>query len=94
MAFYLEITENTIAKLRPKLSSELDFGESHPLAAGTRRELQSYAYADEEGRFNGHIKFAIANPEDLGGAENFCGHHFQSHDEKTITLENSNRHSS
>jgi len=30
----------------------------------------------------------------LGGAENFCGHHFQSHDEKTITLENSNRHSS
>jgi hypothetical protein len=64
MAFYLEITENTIAKLRPELSSELNFGESQPLASGTRRELQSYAYADEGGRFNGHIKFAIANPED------------------------------
>lgn len=64
MAFFLEITENTLAKLRPKLSSELYVGETQPLAAGARIELQSYAYADASGRFNGHIKFAIANPED------------------------------
>jgi hypothetical protein len=64
MAFFLEVTENTLAKLRPQMSSDLFLGETQPLAAGTRLELQSYAYADEGGRFNGHIKFAIANPED------------------------------
>lgn len=65
MVFYLEITKNTLAKLRPKLSSELFAGETQPLAAGAKFELQSYAYADESGSFNGHIKFAIANPEDF-----------------------------
>lgn len=64
MAFFLEITENTLAKLQPKQSSELRPGELQPLAQGLRIELQSYAYADEGGGFNGHIKFAIANPED------------------------------
>lgn len=65
MAFFLEVTRNTVAKLRPKLSSELAVGETQPLAEGTRLELQSYAYADEEGPFDGHIKFAITNPEDF-----------------------------
>lgn len=64
MPFYLEITANTLAKLRPKQSTQLLIGETQPLAENTRLELQSYAYADEGGRFNGHIKFAIAAPED------------------------------
>ena len=64
MAFFLEVTENTLAKLRPKQASELRPGELQPLAKGLRIELQSYAYADNEGNFNGHFKFAIANPED------------------------------
>jgi hypothetical protein len=64
MPFFLEVTENTLAKLQPKQASELRPGELQPLAKESRLELQSYAYADEGGRFNGHIKFAIANPED------------------------------
>ncbi len=67
MAFFLEITENTLAKLRPKQSAELRPGEIAPLAKGLRLEIQSYAYADEGGSFNGHIKFAIANPENWIG---------------------------
>lgn len=64
MPFFLDVTENTLAKLRPKQSSDLMPSEIQPLAKGTRLELQSYAYRDEGGEFNGHIKFAIANPED------------------------------
>lgn len=64
MPFTLEILENTLAKLRPRQASELRLGETQPLAKGTALELQSYAYADEGGKFNGHVKFAIANPED------------------------------
>jgi hypothetical protein len=67
MPFFLEVTENTLAKLQPKQATELRPGELQPLAEGLRIELQSYAYGDQEGRFNGHIKFAIANPEDWLG---------------------------
>ncbi|PSN10905.1 hypothetical protein C7293_26365 [filamentous cyanobacterium CCT1] len=64
MAFILEVTENTLAKLQPKLAIDLRPDETQALAKGTTLELQSYAYADEGRRFNGHIKFAIANSED------------------------------
>lgn len=64
MPFFLEVTANTLAKLRPEQATQLYVGETQPLAEGSRLELQSYAYADEGGPFNGHIKFAIANPED------------------------------
>jgi hypothetical protein len=64
MAFFLEVTENTLAKLQPKPAAELLANQVQPLAKGKRLELHSYAYADAAGRFNGHIKFAIANPDD------------------------------
>lgn len=64
MALFLEITENTLAKLRPQLAIDLMPEQTQALAKGTSLELQSYAYADEGGRFNGHIKFAIAREED------------------------------
>jgi len=48
MPFFLEVTENTLAKLQPKQATELRPGELQPLAEGLRIELQSYAYGDEE----------------------------------------------
>jgi hypothetical protein len=55
----LRVTNDTIFKLRPEASSKLSAEEMYNVKAGTTFEIQSYAYADINGDFNGHIKFAL-----------------------------------
>ncbi|MEB3355871.1 MAG: D-Ala-D-Ala carboxypeptidase family metallohydrolase [Synechococcales bacterium] len=55
----LYVTEDTIFKLRPQQSIELSTSEQYAVKAGTAYDLQSYAYADITGDFNGHIKVAL-----------------------------------
>jgi Peptidase M15 len=57
----LRVTRDTVLKLRPDLSSELSPEEVYSVKAGTTYEIQSYAYADVRGDFDGHIKFALKN---------------------------------
>jgi hypothetical protein len=57
----LRVTQNTVFKRRPLPASELAPEELYSVSAGATLELQSYAYADANGEFDGHIKFAIAN---------------------------------
>lgn len=57
----LKVTENTLFKLRPELSSELAPEDIYEVSAGATFEIQSYAYANANGDFDGHIKFALAN---------------------------------
>lgn len=55
----LRITQNTLFKLRPEQSGSLKPNEVYAVMAGMTFPLQSYAYADINGDFNGHIKFAL-----------------------------------
>jgi hypothetical protein len=55
----LRITRNTNLKRRPVPSSSLNPEEISAIAAGQSIALQSYAYADAQGDFSSHIKFAI-----------------------------------
>lgn len=64
MVKVLDVTQNTLFKRRPLQSTELRPEELYPAPEGVELELQSYAYADETGDFNNHIKFAIANQSD------------------------------
>ena len=61
----LRITRDTILKRRPLPSSMLAGSESSAIAAGQSIELQSYAYADAQGDFSSHIKFAIRSRADF-----------------------------
>ena len=56
----LKITEDTVLKRRPEQALELEPADLSPVKAGTTFNIQSYAYADAEGSFKGHIKFALA----------------------------------
>ncbi|MGJ3247882.1 MAG: YcbK family protein [Elainellaceae cyanobacterium] len=58
---FLRVTRDTLFKLRPEQSSKLTDEEVFSVKAGTTYEIQSYAYADADGDFNGHIKFALEN---------------------------------
>jgi Peptidase M15 len=55
----LRVTEDTVFKLRPEQSSALSAEDLYSVKAGTTYEIQSYAYANALGDFNGHIKFAL-----------------------------------
>lgn len=55
----LRITQNTVLKLRPEQAITLSAQELYSVTAGTVFPLQSYAYADVNGSFQGHIKFAL-----------------------------------
>jgi hypothetical protein len=55
----LRVTRDTVFKLRPEQSSQLSAEEKFSVAAGTALGIQSYAYADVNGDFNGHIKVAF-----------------------------------
>jgi hypothetical protein len=55
----LRITQNTLFKLRPEQSGSLKPNEVFAVMAGMTFPIQSYAYADINGDFNGHIKFAL-----------------------------------
>lgn len=63
-AFILQVTENTVFKRRPVQSSQLAPEEQAPVAVGTRLVLSSYAFADEQGSFNDHIRFALKYVKD------------------------------
>jgi hypothetical protein len=62
MAQILKITRDTLLKRRPLQSEELPTEELHGAARGVEYEIESYAYADANGDFDGHIKFVIKNP--------------------------------
>lgn len=55
----LRVRENTVFKLRPEPSASLTSEELYNVSAGETFEIQSYAYADAQGDFQGHIKFAL-----------------------------------
>jgi hypothetical protein len=55
----LRINRDTQFKLRAEPLVQLSNNERHNVRAGTVYEIQSYAYADADGDFNGHIKFAL-----------------------------------
>ncbi len=57
----LRIRQDTLFKLRPEPGSTLAAEEIYSVKAGTTFEIQSYAYADANGPFDGHIKFALKN---------------------------------
>lgn len=55
----LRITQSTVFKLRPEQASTLTPSELYAVSAGATFPLQSYAYADITGSFQGHIKFTL-----------------------------------
>lgn len=55
----LRVTASTLLKLRPEQSSQLTSAELQPVSAGSTFEIHSYAYADINGDFAGHIKVAF-----------------------------------
>ena len=57
----LRVTRDAFLKLRPEPSNELSPAEVQTVKAGQTYEIHSYAYADINGDFNGHIKFALKN---------------------------------
>lgn len=57
----LKVKEGTYFKLRPEPVSSLTSEELYRVSAGEAFEIQSYAYADAQGDFRGHIKFALQN---------------------------------
>ncbi len=61
MVQILTIVQNTLFKLRPEQASQLGDREKYAVSAGTTFELHSYAYADVNGDFNGHIRVALRN---------------------------------
>jgi len=63
--FVLRVTRSTLFKRRPVQSSQLPANERANVAQGTAWILQSYAYADAQGDFNDHIKFALKYPKDF-----------------------------
>jgi len=63
--FVLRVTRNTFFKRQPKPSSQLSPSQLHSVSQGTTWILQSYAYADAQGDFNSHIKFALKYEKDF-----------------------------
>lgn len=55
----LRVTKDTFFKLRPEQALALTPQEVYPVSEGKTYEILSYAYADTNGTFNGHIKFAL-----------------------------------
>lgn len=64
MTQYLQITQDTVFKRLPLQSSQLAASDKVAIAKGNKYVLQSYAYADAEGDFDGHIKFALGEAKD------------------------------
>ncbi len=61
----LRVSRDTVLKQRPVQSSVLPEDEKHAVASGDSFLLHSYAYADAQGDFSSHIKFAIRYPKDF-----------------------------
>jgi Peptidase M15 len=76
----LEIDQNTILKRQPIDAAKLAANEKVNISKGKTIDLHSYAYADAKGSFNGHIKFAIADPDDyINGFSNWYVPEQQAH---------------
>ncbi|MBD1914735.1 DUF882 domain-containing protein [Phormidium sp. FACHB-322] len=63
-AFVLRVTQNTLFKRRPVDSGQLASNEQVAASPGTTIVLSSYAFANAQGSFNGHIRFAIKYVKD------------------------------
>ncbi|PZV07917.1 MAG: peptidase M15A, partial [Leptolyngbya sp.] len=63
-AFVLRVTANTLFKRRPVDSSQLAPSERVQASPGTTLVLSSYAFANAQGSFNGHIRFALKYVKD------------------------------
>ncbi|MEO1147130.1 MAG: D-Ala-D-Ala carboxypeptidase family metallohydrolase [Cyanobacteria bacterium J06638_22] len=63
--FVLRVTRNTFFKRQPEPSSQLSPTQLHSVNQGTVWILHSYAYADRQGDFNRHIKFALKYEKDF-----------------------------
>lgn len=61
----LWINVGTLLKRRPLDSNLLSANETVAVSRGQTYDLQSYAFADSQGNFNNHIKFAIRDAEDF-----------------------------
>ena len=61
----LWINTGTLLKRRPLDSTLLNPNETVAVRRGQTYNLHSYAFADSQGNFNNHIKFAIRNPSDF-----------------------------
>ncbi|MEB3290653.1 MAG: D-Ala-D-Ala carboxypeptidase family metallohydrolase [Leptolyngbya sp.] len=67
-AFVLRVQRNTPFKRRPLAASQLAADEMVTVTQGTTFVLSSYAFADAQGRFNGHIRFTFKYvKDDLAG---------------------------
>lgn len=55
----LSIIRDTFLKREPKQSSTLAADQLYRISAGTQLEIHSYAYADGETDFSGHVRFAL-----------------------------------
>lgn len=56
----LRINQDTLFKLRPEQASNLSDREKFFVSSGRTFEIQSYAYADISGDFEGHVRVALA----------------------------------
>jgi len=63
-AFLLRITQDTVFKRRPLPSSQLSSNEQSPVSIGSEFIIDNYAFADAQGPFNSHIKFALKYVKD------------------------------
>ncbi|MGB3136045.1 MAG: D-Ala-D-Ala carboxypeptidase family metallohydrolase [Nodosilinea sp.] len=63
-ALVLRVTQNTLFKRRPVDSSQLAPNEQANAQLGTTLVLSSYAFANAQGSFNGHIRFALKYVKD------------------------------
>lgn len=62
--FVLRVTQSTLFKRRPVDNAQLAPGEQVQASPGTALMLSSYAFADAQGPFNGHIRFALKYVKD------------------------------
>ncbi|MBE9179156.1 DUF882 domain-containing protein [Oculatella sp. LEGE 06141] len=60
----VKVVQDTVFKRRPLPASQLAPDEIQSIPAGRNFVLQSYAYADENGGFNSHVKLALGNTSD------------------------------
>lgn len=63
-AFILRVTRDTLFKRRPLQANQLPANEQVPVTQGAQLVLASYAFADAQGRFNGHIRFTLKYVKD------------------------------
>jgi hypothetical protein len=61
----LRVLVDTVFKRRPLATSSLAANELYSVRKGTLLKLQSYAYADQRGDFDHHIKFTLKYEKDF-----------------------------